>query len=82
MRINSPTIAGSILLFIVTTVFISFVLSKLNPKYLQKQDKSVNLVKSIGMSSVISAVFTSFIMYISINVDKQNLKRSKKSSPL
>jgi hypothetical protein len=39
-------------------------------------------VKAIGIGVAISLVFTSTITYISVKVDQQNLKITKKSSPL
>lgn len=82
MTIDSSTIAGSTFLFIVTTTFLSFVLVKIKPVYLQKQDKKINVPKAIGMASLISFLFTIVITYISVKVDKQNLQTTKKSSSL
>lgn len=82
MKIDSATIIGSIILFIVTTVFISFTLSKMNIKSLEKDNKKVDYVKVIGISAGISALFASTIAFISLKVDKENLKNAKKSSPL
>lgn len=80
MAIDSETIIGSIILFVVTTVFLSFVISKINIKSLQNYDNTVNYVKVISMASLISFLFTISIAYISMMVDKENLKNAKKSS--
>lgn len=82
MTIDSSTITASLFLFFITASFISFVFVKLNPPYLQKNDKKVNTLKAIGIGVAISLVFTSTITYISVKVDQQILLFSKKSSPL
>lgn len=82
MVIDSPTKVGSLILFVVTTTFLSFILAHMKPPYLQKKDKSANLPKVIGMATLISFLFTAAITYISVKVDQQNLKIAKESSPL
>lgn len=78
--LDSGTISGSIILFIVTTIVITFIFSRINPPYLhQKNNKKINLWKAIGASSIISFIFTLLITIISVKVDKSNLKNAKKS---
>jgi succinate-acetate transporter protein len=79
MRIDSPTIVGATLLFTITVLFVSFVLTKIKPLYVQKSDKTVHVGKAIGIACAISFVFTVIMTYISIKVDKQNLLKAKKS---
>jgi hypothetical protein len=72
MVIDSSTIIGAIILFITTTIFISFVITKTNPSYIQKDDNKPNILKSVGLSVVLSLLFTCIITYISLKVDKHN----------
>jgi hypothetical protein len=76
--LDSGTISGSIILFIVTTIVITFILSQINPPYLQQKDiKKINKWKAVGGSTIISFIFTLLITIISIKVDKANLKTAK-----
>lgn len=80
MKIDSGTIFGSIVLFIVTSIIVTFILSSMNPAYLQKPDKKINILKTITVSSAFSFIFTTIITIISLQVDKSNLQIVKKSS--
>lgn len=77
MKIDQ-TIAGSIILFIVSAVFFSFVSMSTNPAFLQGDDKKINKFKAISFSVGVSFLFTGVVTYISMKADKENLLKAKK----
>lgn len=79
MTIDSETIGGGIILWIIFAGFLTFIIAATNPKYFQKENKKVNYVKTIISSLVLSTVFTGFIIFVSLKVDKENLKNLKKN---
>jgi Na+/proline symporter len=78
MKIDKTTIAGSIILFIVSSVFFSFVSIKTNPTFLQNKDEKSNKFKAISFSIGVSLLFTAVVAYISMKADKENLLKAKK----
>lgn len=77
MAITQSTYISALILFLVTEIVIYGILNLTSPSFVLNYDKKFSMKKTIVVSTLISAIFTMFISYISIKI-QQNQPTTQK----
>jgi predicted permease len=77
MAITQSTYISALILFLVTGIVIYGILNLTSPSFVLNYDKKFSMKKTIVVSTLISAIFTMFISYISIKI-QQNQPTTQK----
>ena len=70
MAITQSTYISALILFLVTGIVIYGILKLTSPSFVLNYDKKFSMKKTIVVSTLISAIFTMFISYISIKIQQ------------